>query len=91
MQATKIQIQTRRPSGPNDPGEIAIGHYVFRDGIVTLTCQAGEPLPGGYNTELGDGEVPAIVARALLRQMRDVNRRGRGFNRDISRSSRGVV
>jgi hypothetical protein len=82
---TRFHIQVRRPETAGDPGEIAEGHYVFSDGVVTLTDERGEPLPGGtWNAEIQDGKSPSIIARSLLRQQLDVGRRARSFGRRLN-------
>ena len=81
---TRFHIETRRPERPGDAGEIAIGYYTYANNIVTLTDPAGEPLPGGYSTELSGRELPSIIAKQLLRQQRSVSQRTRGFNGPIN-------
>jgi hypothetical protein len=83
MTVNRFYIVTRQPSR-NDPGNIETGWYTFANGLLTLTDERGEPLPGGHHTELSGRELPSIIAKQLLRQQRDVNSRARSFNQPIN-------
>lgn len=50
MMATVKQVYTtvRRPSG-DDTGQVECGHYVFEDGVVTLTDEFGTRLRRGLD------------------------------------------
>jgi hypothetical protein len=61
-------IVTAQPVHETDPGTVTEGHYVFSDGIVTLTSATGVPLSGGWNYELEEGETAQGVAQKALRQ-----------------------
>jgi len=67
--ATPVQfyVTTRKPVHENDPGTVAEGHYIYANGIVTLTNATGEPLRGGWNYELEGDETPHEVAQRALR------------------------
>jgi hypothetical protein len=68
-----VYITVRRPMG-DDPGRVELGHYIFVDGVVTLTDEAGTPLRRGVDQKLttrrlkGEKEAPlwsAPVAEGL--------------------------
>jgi len=88
---TRFHIQVRKPERPGDPGEVAIGYYTYANGIVTLTDEHGEPLPGGHSTELTSSELPSIIAKQLLRQQRSLNQRNRSFRDPIRYKPLGIV
>ena len=62
-----VYITVRRPMG-DDPGRIEAGHYIFVDGVVTLTDEAGTPLRRGVDQRLttrkmkGEKEAPVWSA-----------------------------
>jgi hypothetical protein len=70
----QICIQIRRPLGGDDLGEVAYGHYVFVDGVVTLTDEDGNPLRRGVSRRLttrtvkGAREDPVWSAAVLADQ-----------------------
>ena len=70
----KIHITTRTPAYTGDPGWVATGWYSYANNIVTLTDANGEPVPGGYNVELQNGDNPQTIARQLLRKHRNLNK-----------------
>ena len=90
MTPTRFQIQVRRPSNPHDLGEVAIGHFLFRDGMVTLCDANAEPIPGGFNAEVASNESPVVIAKALFRQARSLNP-NRGFRDPIRYRPKAIV
>ena len=66
-QPVPFYITTRKPTHENDPGAVAEGHYIYANGIVTLTNASGVPLSGGWNYELEGSVSPHEVAQRALR------------------------
>jgi hypothetical protein len=70
----QICIQIRRPLGGDDTGQVEIGHYVFVDGVVTLTDEDGNPLRRGQDQRLttrtvkGARDAPVWSAAVLADQ-----------------------
>ena len=87
---TRFHIQVRRPERPGDAGEIAVGYYIYANNIVTLTDSMGEPLPGGYSTELSGRELSSIIAKQLLRQQRSLSPRKNGFGSPIRYPAKSI-
>jgi hypothetical protein len=73
---------TVRLSSENDPDEIAIGHFVVQDGVLTLTDANGKPLEGVKQEISAEGANPKSIAGRLTRQ-RWSETRG-GFNRKLA-------
>src|SRR5262249_30707497 len=86
----RIHITTRAPAYPSDPGWVATGWYSYANNVVTLTDANGEPVPGGYNVELQNGENAQTIARQLLRKHRSLNRSNE-FNAPISYPPKAIV
>jgi hypothetical protein len=67
----QVTITLRRPLGPEDQGLVEIGHFIFSDGVVTLTSEDGTPLKRGSNQTLttrtikGARDVPLWSAAVL--------------------------
>jgi hypothetical protein len=62
-------VVTKQPNPvTRDPGRTDTGFYTFANGIVTLTDELGEPLPGGWNAELAPDDAPLPAAKRLLRE-----------------------
>ncbi len=67
----QVTITMRRPLSAGDTGVVAIGHFTFEDGIVTLTNEDGSPLRRGLDQRLttrtvrGAREAPVWSAAVL--------------------------
>jgi hypothetical protein len=95
----QICIQIRRPLGGDDLGEVAYGHYVFVDGVVTLTDEDGNPLRRGqrlttrtvkgakdaplWSAPVPEGRGDHQVAGQLLHSKFSSERSGTDFNRPL--------
>jgi hypothetical protein len=78
----KITIQTRAPKG-NDPGKVAIGHYVVNpDNFVVLTDANGKPI-GSEKHQLDPGGDAKIIACRMLRRHQNARSSG-DFNQKIA-------
>ena len=94
----QVSISIRRPLGPNDAGLCECGHYIFVDGVVTLTDESGTPLRRGLgiSARKPKGAIPLWtapvlatqaahqVAGRLLHTKYSSERSGSDFNRPLS-------
>ena len=69
----RISVQIQAPKG-NFPGQITCGYYTVKDGLLTMTTEAGKPmlresgLP--YEHKLVDGDNPVAIAQQMTREIR---------------------
>jgi hypothetical protein len=77
-----IYVTVRQQSdAPGDLGETVVAHYIFDQGVVTLTDESGKPLDGKSHT-LAPRENPRAVA-SRLRRREWLRESGSDFNRPL--------
>jgi hypothetical protein len=64
-----VTIELARPRGGNNPGKVAVGHFVVEDGTVVLTDKKGIAVDRHrFSRKLKDGESARSIACILTRQ-----------------------
>ncbi|MFZ2081296.1 MAG: hypothetical protein WAV38_32540 [Xanthobacteraceae bacterium] len=79
----RITIQLRAPKG-NDPGKVAIGHYVVNpDNYVVLCDENGKPT-GDEKHHLDAAGDAKLIACGMLRRRQNARSSSGDFSRPIS-------